>query len=76
MVKSFLSERKVLYLRDISTLVHEYKVGCPQGSNSGPFFWNLVANLLLELDLGRFVKLIAYTDDFALLIEATHAYVF
>lgn len=49
LVKSFLSEWKVLYRTDITTLVHEYNVGCPQGSNYEPFFWNLVANSPLEL---------------------------
>lgn len=56
------------------SLVNEYNVGCQQASNSEPFFWNLDPNSLFDLDLGHFVKLIAYSDDFALLIEAPNAY--
>lgn len=74
LVKTSLSERKISYRIDILSLVHEYNVGFPQGSNSEPFFWNLVPNSLFELDLDQFVKLIAYSDDFALLIEAPNVY--
>lgn len=49
--------------------------GCPQGSNPGPFFWNLVANSLLELDLWQYVKVIAYADDVAVLAKAPNAYI-
>lgn len=74
LVKNSLSEWKVLYHSEVSTMVHEYNVGCPQGSNFGPFFRNLVANSLLELDLRRLIKLIVYADHFILLIEAPNAY--
>lgn len=48
--------------------------GCSQGSNSGAFFWNVVAKFLVELDLGEFGKFVAYEIDFTLLIEAPNAY--
>lgn len=38
LVKSFLSERKVSYRTKVLSLLREYNVGCPQVSNSGPFF--------------------------------------
>lgn len=47
---------------EITFLEQGYNGDCPQGS----FFWNLIANTLLELDLGEFVKIIVYADDFGL----------
>lgn len=74
LLRSFLSERKVVYRTEISSLEWECNVGCPQVSNSGPFFWSVIANTLLDLDLGECVKIIAYANDFGLLIEAPNAY--
>ena len=36
--------------------------GCPQGSASGPGFWNLQYNSLLNLEYKN-TKVIAYADD-------------
>lgn len=69
------SGRSVTYRTNYSFLVRVYDKGCPQGLNSRPFFWNLVVNAPLELDLGEFVRIITYSDDFALLIEAPKAYI-
>lgn len=72
---SFLSERSVIYRTTYSSLERQYDKGCSQGSNSGPFFWNIVVHSLLELDLEEFFRIIAYGDDFAVLIEAPNAYI-
>lgn len=64
LVRNHLSERSVFHRTAFSSLDCHYDKGCPQSSNSGPFFWNLVVNSLLELDLGEFVRIIAYADDF------------
>lgn len=34
-----------------------------------------MANSLLEFDLGEFVQIIAYADDFAVFIKAPNAYI-
>lgn len=75
LIKSFLSERKVMYRTSTAAVEQKYNVGCPKDSNSGPFFWNLVADSLLKLDLGKFLRIIAYADDFGLVVEAPNAYV-
>jgi hypothetical protein len=39
--------------------------GCPQGSASGPGFWNLQYNSLLNLEYTKNTRVIAYADDFS-----------
>ena len=36
--------------------------GCPQGSRSGPGFWNILYNSLMTLDLTSRSKAIAFAD--------------
>ncbi|GBL83238.1 hypothetical protein AVEN_165426-1 [Araneus ventricosus] len=44
--------------------------GCPQGSCTGPAFWNLVANEVLAQSWPEGVHLQAFADDFIFLIKA------
>lgn len=66
LVISFLSNRSVLCRAAVMFLERQYDKGCPQGLNSGPFFWNQVVNSLPQLDLEEYVKVIAYADDFGI----------
>ena len=43
--------------------------GCPQGSASGPGLWNIQFNSLLQLEITRKTKLIAYADDLLVLTK-------
>jgi hypothetical protein len=45
--------------------------GCPQGSASGPGFWNLHYNSLLNLEYTKNTKVIAYADDLMILVKGT-----
>jgi hypothetical protein len=45
--------------------------GCPQGSASGPGFWNLQYNSLLNLEYTKNTKVIAYADDLMILVKGT-----
>ncbi|GBL94152.1 hypothetical protein AVEN_163483-1 [Araneus ventricosus] len=45
--------------------------GCPQGSCTGPAFWNLVANEVLIQSWPERVHLQAFADDFIFLIKAS-----
>jgi len=38
-------------------------MGCPQGSCSGPGFWNMFYNPLLNLDFTHRTRVIAFADD-------------
>lgn len=43
--------------------------GCPQGSCSGPGFWNIFYNPLLTLKYTRNTKVIAFADDLLLAVK-------
>ncbi|GBN91932.1 Putative protein in type-1 retrotransposable element R1DM [Araneus ventricosus] len=67
----FLEDRSVYLDYDGKTISHSYSIGCPQGSNSGPLFWLLIADEALKIDFEQDVKLLAYADDFYLFIAST-----
>lgn len=68
-VESYLSDRSIAY--HSSTTVKTYKVtrGCPQGSCSGPFLWNLIADEALGTKLPQGATIQAYADDLTLVIS-------
>jgi hypothetical protein len=41
----------------------------PQGSASGPSFWNIQFNSILQLELKKNTKIIAYADDLLILTK-------
>ncbi|GBN91927.1 Retrovirus-related Pol polyprotein from type-1 retrotransposable element R1 [Araneus ventricosus] len=71
LTSSFLDKRKVFLNYDGTTISREYSIGCPQGSNSGPLYWLLIANGALQTDFEEDVRLLAYADDFYLFVKAT-----
>ncbi|GBN83197.1 hypothetical protein AVEN_112636-1 [Araneus ventricosus] len=46
----------------------EQTQGCPQGSCSGPAFWNMVADEILSVQWPQGVHLQAFADDFAFIV--------
>ena len=46
--------------------VNHLSNGTPQGSSLSPVLFNMVINRLLQLDLGKKVKMTAYADDLAI----------
>jgi hypothetical protein len=44
--------------------------GVPQGSCSGPGFWNILYNSLLNMDFAQRTRVIAFADDLLVLTEA------
>jgi hypothetical protein len=46
--------------------------GCPQGSASGPGFWNILYNSLLNLEYRQNTKVIAYADDLMILVKGSN----
>jgi hypothetical protein len=42
---------------------------CPQGSASGPGFWNILFNSLLNLGYSKNTKVIAYAEDLLILTK-------
>ena len=65
--KEFFSNRKaVINTKTFITERHITK-GCPQGSCSGPGFWNILYNSLLTLEINSRSRSIAFADDIIIL---------
>ncbi|XP_023235501.1 uncharacterized protein LOC111634899 [Centruroides sculpturatus] len=69
-VKDYLKERTVIYNSHGVYVSKRLNRGCPQGSNSGPLFWNLVFDHFLWADKGPGVIDLAYADDTFVLFGA------
>ncbi|GBN21982.1 hypothetical protein AVEN_81070-1 [Araneus ventricosus] len=68
LVRSYLRNRSVCYETQVTRVVHEVNRGCPQGSCSGPLFWNIVADSLLSLPFPCNTYVQAYADDLVLVV--------
>lgn len=72
--KNYLSNRSVTFEAQEFSMVHNYNCGVPQGSNSGPLLWLLVADTLLNaFEKNRLFsedKLFAFADDFLFVVRA------
>ncbi|GBN92370.1 Putative protein in type-1 retrotransposable element R1DM [Araneus ventricosus] len=68
LVRSYLRNRSVCYETHVTRVVHEVNRGCPQGSCSGPLFWNIVADSLLNQPFPRNTYVQAYADDLVLVV--------
>ena len=66
LARIYFSERAILHT-DTYKVKRKVKVGCPQGSCCGPRFWNVLYNDLLNMKYSSHTKIIAFTDDLAIL---------
>jgi len=73
LAKSYFSERKVTLCSNSKKIEREASKGCPKGSFSGPGFWNIQYNSLLNLDFGKRTKAIAFADDLLIAVKAETA---
>ncbi|GBN07797.1 Putative protein in type-1 retrotransposable element R1DM [Araneus ventricosus] len=65
-----LSNRKVAINTSQGPATWNQQQGCPQGSCTGPAFWNLVDDEVLQQDWPQGVHLQAFADDFVFLVNA------
>ncbi|GBM20382.1 RNA-directed DNA polymerase from mobile element jockey [Araneus ventricosus] len=56
MVASFLEDRQVSMEYGTLKVTRSYSIGCPQGSNSGPLLWLIIANDALTISLPEDLK--------------------
>ncbi|GBM66959.1 hypothetical protein AVEN_57858-1 [Araneus ventricosus] len=63
-----LRNRKVAMQTSEGPVLWEQTQGCPQGSCSGPAFWNIVADEILSVQWPQGVHLQAFADDFAFIV--------
>jgi hypothetical protein len=63
LVKSYFINRKAKLWYQNKQVVRALNIGCPQGSASGPFYWNIQYNDLLEEVLENGVEIEGFADD-------------
>ncbi|GBM99548.1 hypothetical protein AVEN_48232-1 [Araneus ventricosus] len=63
-----LRNRKVAMQTSEGPVLWEQTQGCPQGSCSGPAFWNITADEILSVQWPQGVHLQAFADDFAFIV--------
>jgi hypothetical protein len=68
---SYFNERTAYITLNNGIVQREMRRGCPQGSASGPGFWNFQYNSLLNLEYTKNTKVIAYADDLMILVKGT-----
>jgi len=73
LLKSYLSERQVLFNYGEVQTRKALNRGCPQGSVLGPTLWNVLYNQLLDLDLPSGAQIIGFADDTMLIVTACKA---
>jgi ribonuclease HI len=66
---SYFNERKAVLTLNSRQEQRVISKGCPQGSASGPGFWNIQFNSLLNLEYSKNTKVIAYADDLLILTK-------
>lgn len=66
--QSFFSGRRAVIRSSSGTVDVPVTRGCPQGSISGPFIWDILMDVLLQR-LQPYCQLSAYADDLLLLVE-------
>ncbi|GBM81847.1 Retrovirus-related Pol polyprotein from type-1 retrotransposable element R1 [Araneus ventricosus] len=70
LVNDYLQNRKIEFHYNNKIWKFDTERGVPQGSCSGPLYWNMVADTALKLRLPRGCSLQAFADDLLLVIKA------
>lgn len=71
LIRDYFKDREVFYENDVFRIFRKYSRGCPQGSNSGPLFWNIICDVLLRMPLPPGVTIQAYADDIVIIITGS-----
>jgi hypothetical protein len=67
-IKSYLTNRTVLFTQGDVTTQKRITKGCPQGSVLGPTLWNFLLDPLLNAEWPEGTKVVAYADDLAIIV--------
>jgi hypothetical protein len=60
---SYFSNRMASLYGNMLKIEKPVTMGCPQGSCSGPGFWNILYNMLHNMDFTHRTRMIAFADD-------------
>ncbi|GFT59989.1 uncharacterized protein TNCV_2686781 [Trichonephila clavipes] len=63
LVADILSDRVAKMQLGSTSAIRCHKKGCPQGSMSGPIFWNIINDLLFKLNNLACCEIIVFADD-------------
>ena len=69
LIKSYLSDREVLYPIGDGYARKNTNQGCVQGSVCGPDLWNILLNDIFNLEMPEGVELSAFADDISLIVS-------
>lgn len=69
-IKSYLSERKLIYNTTDGEKSVDVTSGAAQGSILGPDLWNVSYDNILGIDMPQNTFLVGYADDIAAVIQA------
>jgi hypothetical protein len=67
-VRSYFSNRRAKLWYSGLEIEREVTLGCPQGSASGPGFWNIAYDDIFDLNIEESVEIIGFADDTNLLV--------
>ncbi|GJQ65722.1 hypothetical protein Trydic_g19503 [Trypoxylus dichotomus] len=62
MANAYFSEREAVIEEPGLIVSRQVVRGCPQGSRSGPGYWNILYDSIFELNLGEGCEIIAFAD--------------
>jgi hypothetical protein len=65
--RNYFSNRMASLCGNTLKIEKPVTTGCPQGTCSGPRFWNILYNLLLNMDFTHHTRVIAFADDLLVL---------
>ncbi|GBM11529.1 Retrovirus-related Pol polyprotein from type-1 retrotransposable element R1 [Araneus ventricosus] len=69
LISDYFDKRTVCYSFDSTTWSFPADRGVPQGSCSGPFYWNLVLDTVFQVDMPAGCYLQAFADDLILVVR-------
>ena len=67
LTRSYFSDRVAILHANTCRVEKKVSRGCPQGSCSGPGYWNVLYDALLNLEFSNHPKTIAFVDDLVIL---------
>ena len=68
---SYINERTAFITKSNGIEQRKISKGCPQSSASGPGFWNIQYDSLLNLEYTKDTKVMAYADDLMIIVKGT-----
>lgn len=70
MIRSYLTNRVLLYDTEGGQVTKELTAGVPQGSILGPILWNIMYDGLLRLQLPEGAEIVGFADDVVVLVKS------